>query len=367
MMEYNFSKKSIFQYLVLTLGLLILILSIVSAGQLKVTDEHPFYVNDSWIPAKNLQVGDLLTTEDGKKVRITSIDDIVENVSVYNLHVNGVNNYFANDILVHNKAMQVAPIPSAGTILPSLHPTGPTVGLRSYWPDGWDGVEVINGERVISISYGMEAPAFLKTPRDFFYGTKVIRPGDKVTLLRTIIVPNEFVQDAVLLSDERVLYSYRLLATDGDWTRAYSTPFWYQPPYGGEFGVRFNPMYSVHEALHDTWNRAGGFGLSTSFNGVFIGYSPRNKLTTELVIKLEVPAEYIVPYRNVECGSYLPSEFKLNSADISKYAFIAGDTSEAEVSFIGRIPREYVKEIKVVPPNLRGQEYVDFVRDLRGY
>jgi len=76
-----------------------------SAGSLSVTQEHPFYVNDSWIPAKQLAVGDILQTVDGGKVRITSIEDVVDNVMVYNLHVNGFQNYFANGILVHNKAM----------------------------------------------------------------------------------------------------------------------------------------------------------------------------------------------------------------------------------------------------------------------
>jgi hypothetical protein len=62
-------------------------LNFCSAGTLKVTEEHPFLVNGSWISASELKVGDVLETIDRKKVRITSLEDIVssENFSVYNL------------------------------------------------------------------------------------------------------------------------------------------------------------------------------------------------------------------------------------------------------------------------------------------
>jgi len=77
------------------------------SGKLKVTEEHPFYINNTWIPASNLQVGDLLTTIDGKKARITSIKDIQENVSVYNLEDDVFHNYVASSdgevgVVVHN-------------------------------------------------------------------------------------------------------------------------------------------------------------------------------------------------------------------------------------------------------------------------
>src|SRR3989338_9821814 len=83
--------------------------SFASAGELQVTEEHPFLVNDSWIPAKELVVGDELLTIDGKKVRITEIEEVVseESFKVYNLHVGGWNDFFAGGVLVHNKAMWI--------------------------------------------------------------------------------------------------------------------------------------------------------------------------------------------------------------------------------------------------------------------
>jgi intein/homing endonuclease len=52
--------------------ILILFLNIlfISAGTLKVTEEHPFLVNGNWISASQLKVGDVLQTIDGKNVTI---------------------------------------------------------------------------------------------------------------------------------------------------------------------------------------------------------------------------------------------------------------------------------------------------------
>jgi hypothetical protein len=84
-------------------------LSFVSASTLKVTEEHPFLINDVWIPASQLQIGDLLTTIDGKKVVITDIKDVEvpenESFYVYNLEDDfGINNYVVGQegVVVHN-------------------------------------------------------------------------------------------------------------------------------------------------------------------------------------------------------------------------------------------------------------------------
>jgi len=72
-------------------------------GQLKVTLEHPFFVDNEWVEAGELEVGDVLKTSDGRKAIITSIEKVVDDVEVYNLHVDGPETYYANDVLVHNK------------------------------------------------------------------------------------------------------------------------------------------------------------------------------------------------------------------------------------------------------------------------
>ena len=77
----------------------------VKKGELKVTDEHPFFLNESWVKASELNVGDELVTVDGKIARIVNVKDVNEETLVYNLRVNGYEDYFAEGILVHNKAM----------------------------------------------------------------------------------------------------------------------------------------------------------------------------------------------------------------------------------------------------------------------
>jgi hypothetical protein len=90
-------------------------LSASSFGELKVTEEHPFLINGEWIPAKDLQVGDELTTIDGKRVRITSIQDIEtkEPFPVYNLEAGKYSNFVVDGdgygglegVVVHNSGI----------------------------------------------------------------------------------------------------------------------------------------------------------------------------------------------------------------------------------------------------------------------
>ena len=46
-------------------------------GELRVTTEHPFLVGGEWVVASELNIGDELTTVDGKLARITSIERVV--------------------------------------------------------------------------------------------------------------------------------------------------------------------------------------------------------------------------------------------------------------------------------------------------
>ncbi len=73
-------------------------------GELRVTNEHPFLINGSWVKASELKVGDELFTVNGKKARIISIKDVnvSEGVDVYNLEVKGYENFIVDGIVVHN-------------------------------------------------------------------------------------------------------------------------------------------------------------------------------------------------------------------------------------------------------------------------
>ncbi len=71
-------------------------------NNIKVTGEHPFFVNGRWVEVENLKIGDKMFNGQ-EEVEIESIKYAKENIKVYNLQVDSEKNYFANNILVHNK------------------------------------------------------------------------------------------------------------------------------------------------------------------------------------------------------------------------------------------------------------------------
>ena len=72
---------------------------------LNVTANHTIYLNGSWQEAGKAKIGDKLVSSDGQVITINSITTSNEGVNnLYNLHLVGADhNYFAQDILVHNK------------------------------------------------------------------------------------------------------------------------------------------------------------------------------------------------------------------------------------------------------------------------
>jgi RHS repeat-associated protein len=68
------------------------------------TDDHPFYVNDHWVTAANLQVGDTLDLLNGEKAVLSEKSRIDTTVTVYNFAVSDYATYYVGEqqILVHN-------------------------------------------------------------------------------------------------------------------------------------------------------------------------------------------------------------------------------------------------------------------------
>ena len=94
-------------------------------GELKVTLEHPFLLNGSWVEAKDLKVGDELFTVSGKKARITSIRDVNSSVDVYNLEVEDYSDFVLSDgIVVHNSNKVKESIPEIEERLANGRRTG---------------------------------------------------------------------------------------------------------------------------------------------------------------------------------------------------------------------------------------------------
>jgi len=92
-------KESILLVLIILFGT-----NLILAGELRVTQEHPFFVDGVWVQASDLQVGDELMTSSGQKVRITSIEDVSSPTEVYNLDSSETDDFVVGEenIVVHN-------------------------------------------------------------------------------------------------------------------------------------------------------------------------------------------------------------------------------------------------------------------------
>ena len=68
------------------------------------THEHPFYVDGKWVKASELKVDDVCKKAYDLSSVITNVEELNETHTVYNLlSVSENHNFYANDVLVHNK------------------------------------------------------------------------------------------------------------------------------------------------------------------------------------------------------------------------------------------------------------------------
>jgi hypothetical protein len=84
-------------------------------NNLRVTPNHPLFVNKRWTNAGKVQIGDRLLGVNGSDVDVFSIVKVFQKEPTYNLEVANYHTYFANGILAHNKPRQ-QPVSSEGGI-----------------------------------------------------------------------------------------------------------------------------------------------------------------------------------------------------------------------------------------------------------
>ena len=84
----------------------VLIHIFVNGEEIETTPVHPFWVEDQWVAAKDLEVGDILTLADGTTAPVTYSygEQLDEPVIVYNFEVSDFHTYYVTDtgVLVHN-------------------------------------------------------------------------------------------------------------------------------------------------------------------------------------------------------------------------------------------------------------------------
>ncbi len=105
-------------------------------NDLKVTENHPIYVNGEIMRADAIQIGDVMTGLNGE-VEVTEIERITGVIDVYNLEVENNHNYFADGILVHNKFIDP-------------QPGGPIEGCPFVYT--WDGTDYVEDNNILPLS-----------------------------------------------------------------------------------------------------------------------------------------------------------------------------------------------------------------------
>jgi len=82
--------------------------------ELEVTSNHPIWIvnRQKWAQVHTIELRDILLDSNGQEIIVISLEDINGVNTVYNLEIEGEhNNYFAGDILVHNKIPNGFPPP----------------------------------------------------------------------------------------------------------------------------------------------------------------------------------------------------------------------------------------------------------------
>ena len=104
---------------------------------LKLTPDHILYVNGLWRPAGEIQVGDLLTDQDGNPVKVDSLEWSLGKYEVYNLEIEGYHTYIAEGIWVHNQKGDVRSVlKDTAYWNPSIHTDNSgTAELKIKLPD----------------------------------------------------------------------------------------------------------------------------------------------------------------------------------------------------------------------------------------
>lgn len=71
-------------------------------GDLGLTDNHIIFLNGKWTEAVKLKLGDLLLDQNGEWITVETLEEIVEDMRVYNFEVKELHTYFADGFYVHN-------------------------------------------------------------------------------------------------------------------------------------------------------------------------------------------------------------------------------------------------------------------------
>ena len=134
-------------------------------NDLKVTSNHPFYINKKWVEIGEARLGDMLVDKNGDYIEIWSIQSVEDSVRVYNLEVDNFHNYYAGNVLVHNK------VPSSYPVVSSFAATTTYTTADLSWKvtDNYGSFGVYNVvfEYGLTTNYGLNSNVITVSPPDY--------------------------------------------------------------------------------------------------------------------------------------------------------------------------------------------------------
>jgi RHS repeat-associated protein len=111
------------------------------------TGEHPFWTPDKgWVEAKDLVVGSLVQTSDGRVIDVDRVEKREGDFTVYNFKVEGFHTYFVSDlgVLVHNAGPSYWDDIPSGDLNENMgnpHFSGGDLNSRSWVKGGFENIE----------------------------------------------------------------------------------------------------------------------------------------------------------------------------------------------------------------------------------
>jgi|GEM_PF-1128542 len=204
-------------------------------GRIRVTEHHRFYCNGSWVPARDLRIGDTIMTVQLVGVSVLSVEEIPlhDRVEVYDLGVADCQGYIADNTLASSFVPAVSgPYPEVTALKPLLrlrytydlagNRTSVTTftGTMNYSYDDTYQLTGVSGSQ--TYSYGYDAAGNRRNANGVSYTPNSINQYDFVGTQ-----PYDYDKNGNLTSDGFFTYSYDLdnrliIATAAGTTVAYT-------------------------------------------------------------------------------------------------------------------------------------------------
>ena len=273
-------------------------------NKLKITGNHLVYSNGKWISAGELKAeGSLFDGE--KNIEIESIKQMFESSYTYNLNVELYDNFFAENILVHNEDAYSVKVVKLGTITLGLRDGESFTfnqkyknfigegGVMTIYDYSNDEIEVTNSKRKF---YTGEEFKFSTTVRKTGTGRQRGQIVHKITKYGDVyygvmeIVADENLEDKIYFDGSYKNYEYVNLNSDVNWVQYTQTSLSSQ-----KFSINGFAVQDLADSPDECGGKCGNGEICApnSKEDFYVFYFPKSP-TSEAPLDPDVEAEQIL-------------------------------------------------------------------------